>query len=178
MDAATYSSGWAYYENDFIMGSPQFDFGVVQCFDPYPFTRYREQHIQFEKIAAKYKPDILVVEMGFGSTQHTDGTRYRTPVTDRSLNVTMMLAAVRGAIASAFDCPVIEISNTEWKSGLGIHDAEMLDREEVKRVVYNIVCQKMELILPFTMKGKKATYDVSDAGGLLIDFLENKRWDE
>lgn len=173
VDVSTKSSGWAYY--GVWKESPlqsELRCGVFQPQSDYVYERLQLMHRDFEMISDCFRPDLLIIESGFADTNGAG-----IPIQEnKSAGVTMKLAEARGAVMSAFKCPVIQIGNTEWKRGIGIVTMEDLAREKVKQKVHEIASKIWEIVLPITKCQGKATYDESDAAAMLAYVLRDLKY--
>lgn len=183
LDVATKSTGYAFYGK--LGEVKQLKYGAIQTESPYLYTRLQILNREMQKINDLFTPDIVVMEAGFAETSEKvhcpkcNNAIYGTVnFWDRSAEVSMMLAEARGAAAAAFDCPMMKISNTEWKKGIGIETRESLKRSAVKYEVYLQACSLWDISLPITTLKKKATFDESDACAALAYVLRDLRCDE
>jgi hypothetical protein len=168
LDVSTQSTGWA------MLKAGQLYNGAIQTPSKYVYERIRKLNIALKQISDSFIPDLIIMEAGFADSESVsfcprcnEKIHGSLSFSDRSAEITMMLAEARGAASAAFGCPIMKIGNTTWKNKLGIFTRDKLQRDEIKYNVYIEACAMWNVDLPITLLGKKATYDESDAAAIL-----------
>lgn len=182
LDVATQSTGWAFHGP--IDGKHILKHGAIQSNSPYLYERLRKLNRQARNVHELFHPDLIVIEAGFADngdvvTCPDCNAKIKGSMSfwDRSAEITMMLAEARGAVATAFECSVMKISNTEWKKAIGLITRDKLKRDAVKYEAYLIACNLWGESLPITMLKGKATFDESDACAGLAYVLRDLRYE-
>jgi len=181
LDVATRSTGWAFYTDT---NKPVLQYGAFQTDSKYVYVRLQRLNESMKALSQLLNPDLVVMEGGFAESKEKVNCPHCNTLIhgvvnfyDRSADVTMMLAEARGSAAAAFDCPIMKISNTEWKKAIGLNTKEKLKREVVKYEAYLAACQLWDTDITITFNKGKATYDESDACAALAYVLRDMRYD-
>ena len=170
-DVSTRSTGWAYCslkkpEGNSLAKIKKIDYGVIQPPDKYSVTErikyIYSRVLQLEPILFNGDDCYIFIEEGF--FKHSGKT-------------SLMLGEARGAVMCGVGTvpAIVEVPVATWKKHLGCQLGSVKGEKKgdlEKQMVHKKVCEKWDIDFPVSMLKSKATYDVTDAIGILTYALE------